>query len=115
MNETNAVSALGIIMNPQSGEILAMASVPGLIIITFRSTTKELHKIRAITDQFEPGSTFKIVPAMATTSLEHYVKNEFNCENGAYQYYVYSVTDHEKRQILIPQIIQYSWHIGIAK
>ena len=116
-DETSATSATGIIMNPQSGEILAIASVPGFDNNNFSEAPQEFHKIRAITDQFEPGSTFKVVSAIAAIKDKDItLKEEFNCENGKYQYYDIQVADHEKYEILtLPQIIQYSSNIGIVK
>ena len=115
--ETNAKSATGIIMNPQSGEILAMASVPGFDNNNFSKSEPGLHKVRAITDQFEPGSTFKIVSAIAAIKQSDIsLSEEFDCENGEYQYYNISVSDHEKYEMLtLPQIIKHSSNIGIVK
>ena len=116
-DETNAVSATGIIMHPQTGEILAIASVPGFDNNNFSEAPPEFHKIRAITDQFEPGSTFKVVSAIAAIKNKDItLKEEFNCENGKYQYYDTQVTDHDTFKILtLPQIIQHSSNIGIVK
>ena len=115
--ETNAKSATGIIMDPQSGEILAMASVPGFDNNDFSESEPELHKVRAITDQFEPGSTFKIVSAIAAIKQNDIsLFEEFDCENGEYQYYNISVSDHEQYEMLtLPQIIKHSSNIGIVK
>ena len=115
--ETNAKSATGIIINPQSGEILAMASVPGFDNNNFSESEPELHKVRAITDQFEPGSTFKVVSAVAAIKQNDIsLFEEFDCENGKYQYYNISVSDHEKYEMLtLPQIIKHSSNIGIVK
>ena len=58
--ETKAIAATGIIMNPQTGEILAMASTPGFDNNKYSLSSPDLHRVRSITDQFEPGSTFKL-------------------------------------------------------
>lgn len=116
-NETGAVSATGIIMNPETGEILAMASTPGFDNNKFNSTPSEFHRIRAITDQFEPGSTYKVVSAV--TALENQtisLTDEFNCENGEWKYHSIPVTDHIPYAMLtLPQIIHHSSNIGIVK
>ena len=115
--ETNAKSATGIIMDPQSGEILAMASVPGFDNNDFSESEPGLHKVRAITDQFEPGSTFKVVSAIAAIKQNDIsLFEEFDCENGEYQYHNISVSDHEQYEMLtLPQIIKHSSNIGIVK
>ncbi len=115
--ETNSLSAMGVIMNPQTGAILAVASVPGFDNNYFSKYKIDKHHCRAITDQFEPGSTFKIVAAVAALSEgEISLKEEFNCENGKFEYFNQIVKDHEPYdQLTLPQIIKYSSNIGIIK
>jgi len=116
-NETTASSATGIIMNPETGEILAMASTPGFDNNKFNSTPSEYHRIRAITDQFEPGSTFKVVSAVSAISDNSIsLTDEFNCENGVWDYHGTPIKDHEPYGMLtLPQIIHHSSNIGIIK
>ena len=115
--ETNSSSATGIIMDPETGEVLAMATTPGFDNNHFGSTRPEFHRIRSITDQFEPGSTFKVVSTVSALydgliSLN----DEFNCENGSFEYHTKIVTDHESYSMLTAsQIIHHSSNIGIIK
>ena len=115
--ETKAIAATGIIMNPQTGEILAMASTPGFDNNKYSLSSPDLHRVRSITDQFEPGSTFKIVPAVAALAENKVsLTDEFNCENGEMDYYSIKVRDHESYGMLtLPQIIRYSSNIGVIK
>ena len=116
-SETDAVAATGIILNPQNGEILAIASTPGFNNNSFNKSDPTTHRIKAITDQFEPGSTYKVVSAIsALYNNKIYSSQEFNCENGEYQYYTIPIRDHEKYSMLsASQIIQHSSNIGIIK
>jgi cell division protein FtsI (penicillin-binding protein 3) len=50
-----------IIEDPRSGQILAMANAPGFDANRFGSVSADLHRNRAVTDVYEPGSTFKLV------------------------------------------------------
>ena len=115
--ETNSISATGIIVNPQTGEILAIASTPGFDNNNFSTADPNYHRIRSITDQFEPGSTFKsFSAASALEDNKIRLDEEFNCENGEYLYYNTPVRDHKKRGMLtLPQIIQNSSNVGIVK
>ena len=115
--ETNSLSAMGVIMNPQTGAILAMASVPDFDNNYFSKYKINNHHCRAITDQFEPGSTFKIVAAVAALSENKInLTEEFNCENGKFEYFNQIVKDHEPYGMLtLPQIIKHSSNIGIIK
>ena len=115
--ETGAVSATGIILNPQNGEILAIGSTPGFDNNFFNNSDPNYHRIKAITDQFEPGSTYKVVSAIsALMSKKVSAKQEFNCEDGQYQYYTIPIRDHKPYSMLsTSQIIQHSSNIGIIK
>ena len=97
-----------------------MASTPGFNNNNFNSSNPEYHRIKSITDQFEPGSTYKIVCAVSGLNNDIVnLENEFNCENGTYQYYTIRIEDHGNDQgygmLTLPQIIQHSSNIGIIK
>ena len=117
MKETESKSAMGLIMNPQSGAILAMSSVPSFDNNNFSQFSISQHHSKVLTDQFEPGSTFKIVAATASLA-ENIValEQEFSCENGEFDYFGSTIKDHEPyEQLTISQIIKYSSNIGIIK
>jgi cell division protein FtsI (penicillin-binding protein 3) len=61
----NAVSGTAIVMEPNTGEILAMASYPSFNPNAVRGVNTDLLRNRAVEDIYEPGSTFKIVTAAA--------------------------------------------------
>ena len=54
-----------IIMDPHTGEILALANEPTFNPNTFRTSQDNQRRNRAVQDLYEPGSTFKIVTASA--------------------------------------------------
>jgi len=56
-----AKSATAVVMDPRSGGILAMAVEPGYDANEFAEVRGDLQRNRAVTDTFEPGSTFKVV------------------------------------------------------
>lgn len=60
-----AAGGTAVVMDPATGEILAMASYPTFNPNMFREATAEARKNRAVTDLYEPGSTFKLVTASA--------------------------------------------------
>ena len=64
--EHNAKGGTAIVMDPWTGEILAMANEPTFNPNAFaEALDKDLLKNRAVQDIYEPGSTFKIVTASA--------------------------------------------------
>jgi stage V sporulation protein D (sporulation-specific penicillin-binding protein) len=99
--ETQSVAAMGIIMDPRDGAILALATRPAFDPNEYDKVDAQLRKNRAVIDVFEPGSAFKIVTAAA--ALEHgLVKPEtmIDCENGAFNPYGHRIKDAHKMGIL---------------
>jgi cell division protein FtsI (penicillin-binding protein 3) len=60
-----AEGGTAIIMNPRTGEILAMANEPTFNPNAYREAAERGRRNRAVQDLYEPGSTFKIVTASA--------------------------------------------------
>src|SRR6266571_3569902 len=80
---TRSKAAMAVMMDPRTGEILALAIRPTYNPNTFATATDEQRRNRAITDPFEPGSTFKVI--MAAGALEEGVvrpTDRFYGENG---------------------------------
>jgi cell division protein FtsI (penicillin-binding protein 3)/stage V sporulation protein D (sporulation-specific penicillin-binding protein) len=65
VEETNPAGASIIVSDPASGEILGLANYPTFDPNSFWDFPIENQRNRALTDQYEPGSTFKIVPVSA--------------------------------------------------
>ena len=65
-NKYNADGAIGIVMNPNTGEILAMSSFPSFNPTYYKNYSEEIiNRNLAIWSNYEPGSTFKIVTLAA--------------------------------------------------
>lgn len=60
-----ARSASAIVMDPYTGAVLAMAVAPGFNANRFPTTRPDRRRNRAVTDTYEPGSTFKLVTITA--------------------------------------------------
>lgn len=61
----SARSATAIVMDPWTGELLAVANVPDFDPAHFGSSSSDSWRDRAISDAYEPGSTFKLITAAA--------------------------------------------------
>ena len=64
----HALDATAIVMDPRNGSVLAMANAPGFDANRFPHTKAQVQRNRAVTDTFEPGSTFKLVTAAGVLS-----------------------------------------------
>jgi cell division protein FtsI (penicillin-binding protein 3)/stage V sporulation protein D (sporulation-specific penicillin-binding protein) len=60
-----ARAATAIVMDPHTGEIYAMATAPRFNANRFPTTRADRRRNRAVTDTYEPGSTFKLVTVAA--------------------------------------------------
>jgi cell division protein FtsI (penicillin-binding protein 3) len=117
--DKGAKGGFAIVMDPKTGEILAMADEPGFDPNNFSQYTLGGGKNRSINECFDPGSTFK--PFVAAGALEEGVVKEtdrFYCENGSYR--IAGRTVHEaprKRHGILPvhAILKYSSNIGAVK
>ncbi len=112
-----AKSGMAVVMEPKSGEILAMAVFPTFNPNSFSSYGPSFWRNRAITDSFEPGSTFKVflVAAAMEEGLVH-PNDLFYCERGEYR--VRNHTIHDQRKfgwLSLAQILRFSSNIGATK
>jgi cell division protein FtsI (penicillin-binding protein 3) len=64
----HAKSATGIVLDPRTGAILAMAVQPGYDANRYPSAPVDLQRNRTVTDTYEPGSTFKLITVAGALS-----------------------------------------------
>ncbi|MGE3519021.1 MAG: penicillin-binding protein, partial [Vicinamibacterales bacterium] len=60
-----AAGGTAIVMDPHTGEILALANQPTFDPNAYRESSEAARRNRAVQDLYEPGSTFKVVTASA--------------------------------------------------
>ncbi len=110
-------NATAIMMRPQTGEILAMASRPTFDPNKPGEAVPDQEKNRSIVDMVEPGSTFKIVTTSAVLE-EKLVTPDTTvyCENGHFQYAGRVLRDaHPMGVLTVHQVLMKSSNIGVAK
>jgi cell division protein FtsI (penicillin-binding protein 3) len=114
---TSARSATCIIMNPNSGEILAMANVGDYDPNNYWEYGDFERKNRAITDSYEPGSTFKAITLAILLKEKACVESEsIYVENGVYKFRNNYIRDtHKFDYLTVKGIIEESSNIGISK
>ena len=113
----NAKGASIIVVDPKTGDILAMASYPNYDLNNFRTRPPDSVRNRAICDFFEPGSVFKVVTASAALE-EKAVKldDKFFCENGEYKVGSRTLHDHRPHgSLTFRDVIVLSSNIGTVK
>jgi cell division protein FtsI (penicillin-binding protein 3) len=116
-SNSHAQGASIIVMNPFTGEILAMASRPTFDLNQHSNVSKDEIRNRSICDMFEPGSVFKIVTASALLD-ENKVgeQDKIFCENGEYKIARHVLHDHTSHGWLtFQEVIEQSSNIGTCK
>lgn len=86
IERNNAQSGLVVMLEPKTGEVLAMASYPSINPNNYTRADSAASKNRVITDIFEPGSVFKLVTVSA--ALENEIikpEQKFYAEKGTYK------------------------------
>ena len=118
-----AKSANGIILNPNSGEILAIASLPDFDLNKFydlpSDSAEKYYLNRPISSAYEPGSTFKIICfADAIENNIDKTNSAYFCENGLYKgRYIDPFKDHDEGydSLTFDEIFSNSSNIGTVK
>jgi cell division protein FtsI/penicillin-binding protein 2 len=64
----HARSATAVVLDPRTGGVLAMAVEPGYDANRFSAASADEQRNRAVTDTYEPGSTFKVVTVAGALS-----------------------------------------------
>ncbi len=112
-----AKSGSVIVMDPHTGDVLAMASWPGYNPNDFRRFKPGQWRNRAITDVFEPGSTMKpFTVAAALMSGRWRPDSRVFCEHGAMRVADYVIhDDHKEGWLDMAGLLARSSNIGAAK
>ena len=115
--EYKPLDATAVMIRPQTGEIIAMASRPTFDPNKAGEAVPDQQKNRSVVDMVEPGSTFKIVTTSAVIE-EKLVTPDTTvyCENGHFLYAGRILRDaHAQGVLTVHQILQKSSNIGVAK
>lgn len=112
-----AAAGVAVVMDPATGEILALASMPRFDPNNLEDASADGWRNRVTADSYEPGSTFKGV--LAAAALEAGVvkpTEKVFCENGSYPVGKRVVHDHDPYGWLtFTDVIRYSSNIGSAR
>jgi cell division protein FtsI (penicillin-binding protein 3) len=115
--EHHAKAAIAMVMDPRTGELLAMASVPTYNPNDPQSAADAGARNRAITDAFEPGSTMKTFTiAAALDAGVVKADDRFDCLMGRMMVGKYSIHDTHPHGILtVAEVFKFSSNIGATK
>ena len=113
-----AKGAVAVVMNPKTGEILALSSRPSFDLNELMESQAGDRRNRAITDMFEPGSVFKIVTiAAALNEGKVTLQDRINCEQGEWRARRSRVVHdvHPYGELMVADVLIHSSNIGTVK
>lgn len=115
--QSGAKSAQGVVLDPASGEVLAMAVYPTFNPNNYSQEDPVARRNKVIEFPFEPGSVMK--PLTACALVQYKKVNNYEtvyCEGGHWNRGRWTISDsHGHGSLNLPQVIAYSSNIGIAK
>lgn len=109
-------AAVAIVVKPKTGELLSMAVKPSFNLNSFPQSPEDHWKNRTITDNYEPGSTFKIF-TIATALENGYARldDRFHCK-GWIRYQGTVIRDIESHGVQdLTQIVKNSCNVGLIE
>jgi cell division protein FtsI (penicillin-binding protein 3) len=115
--EFGAIGACGIVMDVNTGEILAMVSLPDYDANDLGAADKDARFNRALTGRYEPGSTFKL--QTLSMALDDNVVHIWDTFDAADVIHIghFTITDFEgkHRWLALPEVLAYSSNLGAAR
>ena len=116
-SEFGAIGAAGIVMDVNTGELLAIVSLPDYDANQFGAAKMDDRFDRAITGTYEPGSTFKLQTlSMALDSGMVHIWDYFDAAN-VIKIGRFTIEDFEgkHRSLALPEVLAYSSNLGAAR
>jgi cell division protein FtsI (penicillin-binding protein 3) len=117
MKQTSAVAGTVIVENPRTGEILALANQPTFNPNLSKEITPEKLKNHAVSDVYEPGSTFKLVTISAAIDQGLTRPDELiDCQMGSIVINGLRIHDHKAFGLLpVSKVLAFSSDVGAIK
>lgn len=115
--ETGSVAGVAVVVQPKTGEILAMANRPTFNPNRFKHSPSSHWRNRAVTDAYEPGSIFKIFTAAAALQEKVVSPDEvLDCGNGGIDVAGTYINDHHVfDRLSFRQVIAKSSDVGTVR
>jgi len=117
ITKTRAIAGTVVVMNPSTGEILALANWPKFNPNAASDAPAEARMNRGVSALYEPGSTFKLITLAAAFDQGITWPGEvFDCENGAVYVAGHRIRDHKPFGLLsVSDILAQSSDVGAIK
>lgn len=120
VSEHMADSAIGVVLDAQTSEVLALGYAPTFDANRPSDYSAETWRNRGLTDAFEPGSTMKTIILAGAIKYDNLKpSSNFFCENGKFKVGPYFIREadakHNFGNLTATEILSHSSNIGAAK
>lgn len=117
MEQTKAIAGTVLVENPRTGEILALANRPTFDPNLSKEITPEKLKNHAVSDVYEPGSTFKLVTISAAIDQGLARPDELiDCQMGSIVINGLRIHDHKAFGLIpVSKVLAFSSDVGAIK
>ena len=114
--ENKALAAAGVVLDVQTGEILALVNLPSYDPNDRGDRQGNALRNRAMVDTFEPGSTMKpFTVALALDTQKVTLNTKFDTGNGRYRFKGHTISDVSRNGVVnVADIVRRSSNIGMA-
>jgi cell division protein FtsI/penicillin-binding protein 2 len=117
VSKWHARAATAIVLDPRTGAILAMAGAPGFDANRYPEAPRSLQRLRAVTDTYEPGSTYKVVTVAAALSERLVAPSSLFTlpyEIQVSDRVIHEVEERETETMSVAQILSRSSNVGLV-
>ncbi|MFA6956087.1 MAG: penicillin-binding transpeptidase domain-containing protein [Thermoanaerobaculia bacterium] len=119
IESSRAASGSVVVMDPNTGAILALASLPDFDPNRFRDFSKNAWRNHAIQDLYEPGSTFKIITGAAGLEEGRVTPSQvIDCEQGFIEIAGIRIREHGGHKygyLTFEEVMAHSSNVGAIK
>jgi cell division protein FtsI (penicillin-binding protein 3) len=117
IQSTGSISGVAVVLDPRTGEVLALSSLPSFNPNRFGSFPERDRVNRAVADAYEPGSIFKIITAAAAFQEGVVSPLEvIDCGNGFIEINGVRINDHAVfTSLTFQDVIAKSSDIGVVR
>jgi cell division protein FtsI/penicillin-binding protein 2 len=117
VHEAGGKAGSAAALDPETGEILAIASWPTFNPNAFSAADPEQRRDRVVVSAYEPGSTFKVITAAAALEQGTVRPEEiFDCSAGVYRFGRYAIRDHKRfDHLTFSEVIAHSSNVGAIR
>lgn len=117
VEKNHARGGTAVVLDPRTGAILGMATLPSFDPNRFAEAPQGRWKVGAVTDPYEPGSTFKMVTAAAVLAHGLLTPDDvLDCEQGGITLAGVLIRDHDRYgKLTVRQVLAKSSNVGMIK